>query len=46
MQEDPSFVPRETRYFLHDDRRDGDGEESEEADPQHDTSVPRSTQTR
>lgn len=50
MQEDPSFVPRETRYFLHDDRRDGDGEESEDADPeadsQYDTSVPRSTQTR
>lgn len=49
MQEDPSFVPRETRYFLHDDRRDGDGEESEnelEAESKPDTSVPHATQTR
>ncbi|XP_026192611.1 uncharacterized protein LOC34622555 [Cyclospora cayetanensis] len=50
MQEDPSFVPRETRYFLHDDRRDCDGEESEaskqtsDSDPE--TSLPKSTQTR
>ncbi|KAL8437172.1 hypothetical protein ACSSS7_001151 [Eimeria intestinalis] len=50
MQEDPSFVPRETRYFLHDDRRDGDEEEADEAEEvdhsQPDFSVPRSSQTR
>lgn len=50
MQEDPSFVPRETRYFLHDDRRDGDSEETDDAErgeeSQPDTSIPRSVQTR
>ncbi|KAL8271255.1 hypothetical protein Esti_004821 [Eimeria stiedai] len=47
MQEDPSFVPRETRYFLHDDRRDGEEEEAEELyHSQPDFSVPRSSQTR
>ncbi|KAL8434247.1 hypothetical protein Efla_002012 [Eimeria flavescens] len=50
MQEDPSFVPRETRYFLHDDRRDGDEEEADDAEvadnSQPDFSVPRSTQMR
>ncbi|KAL8453883.1 hypothetical protein Emag_001691 [Eimeria magna] len=49
-QEDPSFVPRETRYFLHDDRRDGEEEEEDEAEEldrsQPDFSVPRSSQTR
>ncbi|CDI75440.1 hypothetical protein, conserved [Eimeria praecox] len=50
MQEDPSYVPRATRYFLHDDRREGDSGDSEASedgsDSQPDTSVPQSTQTR
>ncbi|CDJ46875.1 hypothetical protein, conserved [Eimeria brunetti] len=50
MQEDPSYVPRATRYFLHDDRREGDSEESDGSEggsgSQPDDSVPQSTQTR
>ncbi|CDJ42307.1 hypothetical protein, conserved [Eimeria tenella] len=50
MQEDPSYVPRATRYFLHDDRRDDDSSKSEASDEhsesQPDTRIPRSTQTR
>ncbi|CDJ56073.1 hypothetical protein, conserved [Eimeria maxima] len=50
MQEDPSYVPRATRYFLHDDRRGSDSGESDESDEasssQPDDSVPQSTQTR
>ncbi|CDI76603.1 hypothetical protein, conserved [Eimeria acervulina] len=50
MQEDPSYVPRATRYFLHDDRREGDSGESDGSEEgsgsQPDDSVPQSTQTR
>ncbi|CDJ30602.1 uncharacterized protein EMH_0006930 [Eimeria mitis] len=50
MQEDPSYVPRATRYFLHDDRREGDSGDSEASEEgsgnQPDDSVPQSTQTR